>query len=905
MMRSRPLVCSVVSIFLLSFATAQARAQSTYWLRYMAGSPAAALVDSIGFRQNPARASSRREQLTVGSNARVYELSTGLATERLVAIDGDIDPAEFSSVEGVLGLRIGSRVEPRSGTPDDPSFPEQWHFGRIEALGAWNYTTGGRTRSGHQIVIGVIEANGFQLDHPDLVDQYYRNPDEVPGNGIDDDGNGFVDDVTGLNLTDPASNSFRRNSHGVHVSGILAARSNDGSQAAGLNWRAKLIPIQVSNTTEWAVGLDYLTRLRRRFNESDGREGAFVVVANCSLGTEADCLSPDDVELNAAIDRAGAVGILVVGATGNTVGDVDRNVDLPSSCTSEFLITVTASTREDSLLAASGFSPTQVDLAAPGEAFRSLDYESGGRVDNTFQQTSGATPQVAGVVALMYAAACETLERQALSNPAAIATLFKSTILDAVDQTDGLGQAVVSGGRLNARRALESIVTSPACHQEAYVVQFGSSASAPSSLLVGEVELRLSDTLSRALRLYRYRARVGGAVTLEGIRALTGITAAVQDRQLIGTGRDFGFGEPTDYLDEIGQPGAIALRRSLGGAGPQAVLAYFDLSFGESPIPASENLLNPFAPGIGVHGEALVGVAQQVADQPTDANGLQLVGYRFGDWLQGAQRVYDTRQAFNQTGGASGEPTVAYVSALRVLGSLDGDSDALAIFTQATRQLREVGCATVLPHESDAVSFDTTSAAALGLLFGGSSDSEIPDITDAGLSAPTLMIPYNVDEPACLVSGDLAAVAQIAGGLVLLHTIACTSDLAGAPSEAFDKRRRVLFESALPTDALPQLDLASATRLLALACDADDGTARLEVYPNPSFAGQTTRVLFGGVGEGALSVFDATGRLMVNVPVLALDPGLETLDLGRLARGTYVVRVAGSAGAESVLLAVQ
>jgi len=189
------------------------------------------------------------------------------------------------------------QVQLRSTVPNDPSFNQQWALNNtaqsggtagadIQAEDAWDITTGGLTTLGDTIVVAVIDG-GFQLNHPDLVQNIFVNRLEIPGNSIDDDGNGYVDDVNGWNAYDD-NGTIPSDQHGTHVSGIIGARGNNNIGIAGVNWAAKILPIAGSSGDEATVvaAYAYAAEMRIRYNESNGLEGAYVVSTNASFGVD-------------------------------------------------------------------------------------------------------------------------------------------------------------------------------------------------------------------------------------------------------------------------------------------------------------------------------------------------------------------------------------------------------------------------------------------------------------------------------------------------------------------------------------------------------------------------------------------------------------------------------------------
>jgi len=143
--------------------------------------------------------------------------------------------------------------------PNDDEFDSQWHWlnegqtggtidADVDATEAWDITTGGMTTSGHEIVVAVYD-DGGDLDHPDLMANTWINDDEIPDNGIDDDSNGYVDDVYGWNFGNN-SNNVDNGSHGVNVAGMIGGVGDNGSQGTGANWNVKIMNMVTSGLSE-------------------------------------------------------------------------------------------------------------------------------------------------------------------------------------------------------------------------------------------------------------------------------------------------------------------------------------------------------------------------------------------------------------------------------------------------------------------------------------------------------------------------------------------------------------------------------------------------------------------------------------------------------------------------------
>ncbi|NND32379.1 MAG: S8 family serine peptidase [Saprospiraceae bacterium] len=346
---------------------------------------------------------------------------------------------------------------PNRFIPNDPDFPAQWSMEKIGMRDVWEITTGGQNPAGHDIVVGILD-DGYQIDHPDLEGRIWTNNEEIPDNGIDDDGNGYVDDFFGWNAG--ASNDDHKIfNHGTSVAGIIGAVGNNDNQMAGVNWDVQLM-LTSSNRADGYVlsdivrSYDYIYEQRRIYNESNGERGAYVVTTNYSGGVGERF--PDDFPSWCEVyDALGSVGIINIGSTANNDVNVDVDGDLPSTCPSEFLIVTTNTGRVDQKVQNAGFGSVGVDLGAPGDEIFTLAINND--VDPTFFGTSASAPHIAGVVSLLYTLLCEDAYQRSLTDPAEIALIMKSAILDHVSPASSLADITVTGGVLNALASVEVI----------------------------------------------------------------------------------------------------------------------------------------------------------------------------------------------------------------------------------------------------------------------------------------------------------------------------------------------------------------------------------------------------------------------------------------------------------------
>lgn len=347
-------------------------------------------------------------------------------------------------------VQYNYRIEVR-GTPDDPLYGRQENLYRAGYPAAWDQTTGGTTATGVPIVIAILDA-GFDTEHEDLRASVWRNPAETPDDGIDNDGNGYVDDLNGWNYCDNRAD-HPPNPHGTQVVGLLGAQGDNGVGITGMSWRSHLMLFSVSEVADIIAAYGYIIEQRRRFNESQGREGAFVVVTNASFGVaESRCL--DFPIWGGMYDKLGAVGVLTAASVVNTATDIDQGGDMPTDCPSDYLITVTDVTTDDDLSRSAGYGATTVDLGAPGQgSFTTLPSNRYGG----FGGTSAAVTYVTAAVALLYAAACPETIAESIDFAPAAAARMKRLLLQHVQPLPPLAHKTVSGGTVNVAEALTAL----------------------------------------------------------------------------------------------------------------------------------------------------------------------------------------------------------------------------------------------------------------------------------------------------------------------------------------------------------------------------------------------------------------------------------------------------------------
>jgi hypothetical protein len=342
--------------------------------------------------------------------------------------------------------------------PNDPSYDQQWFHNDasdndIDTPEAWDITTGGLTAFGDEIVVCVVEGGGAKWDQADIIENHWTNTNEIDGNGIDDDNNGYIDDIDGWNMT-ANSDAIAAGNHGTQVSSMIGAKGDNGIGITGVNWNVKIMQVDMGGITEANVisAYTYPLKMRRMYNLSGGTQGAYVVATNSSWGT--DNGQPSQAPLWCAMyDTLGVAGILSCGSTANNNVNIDVVGDLPTACPSEYMIAVTATNSSD-VRTFSGYGITTIDLGAPGEAV----YLAGNTNYGNTSGTSFAGPCVAGAIALLYSAPCNSFMAIANSNPSTGAELIRDYIFNGVDIVANLQPEMVTGGRLNVKNSLDLLL---------------------------------------------------------------------------------------------------------------------------------------------------------------------------------------------------------------------------------------------------------------------------------------------------------------------------------------------------------------------------------------------------------------------------------------------------------------
>lgn len=360
--------------------------------------------------------------------------------------------ASLNADPTVLQWQANHELEFRN-TPNDIEYFRQWDMELIDAPRAWQISTGGTTAQGTPIVVAVMDS-GFDPAHEDLQENLWQNPHEIPGDGLDNDNNGYVDDILGWDFFSDSPNIAPGN-HGLSTAAIVGAKGNNGKGVTGVNWDIQLMLFSFNTVSDLVEAYEYVIEQRRRFNTSGGTDGAFVVATNNSFGQTGISCNQQPI-WGAMYDEMGAVGILSSSGVSNQQFDVEEFGDMPANCTSDYLLISCNTTQDDNLYETSAFGAVSVDIGSPGEASVTA------KPSNTygfFGGNSAATPHVTGAIALLYSTTCEGLEDAAINDPAGTALLVKDVIMQSGDQTVALEGRTLTGRRLNIGTAMADMET--------------------------------------------------------------------------------------------------------------------------------------------------------------------------------------------------------------------------------------------------------------------------------------------------------------------------------------------------------------------------------------------------------------------------------------------------------------
>jgi subtilisin family serine protease len=322
-----------------------------------------------------------------------------------------------------------------SATPNDASYGSLWGLHNtgqsggtadvdIDAPEAWNITKGSRS-----VLVGVIDT-GMNYTHPDLAANAWTNPNEVAGNGLDDDGNGYIDDTRGWDFVSNDNDPADDHGHGTHCSGTIGAVGNNSTGVVGVNWLVSI------------VGLKFLNASGSGANSDATEAIAYATSIGVTLTSNSWGGGGYDALMEAAIEEANDAGILFVAAAGNETNNNDSNPNYPAGFENDNVISVAAITRTGALASFSNYGATTVDIGAPGQEVLSTSLGTGYA---TLSGTSMATPHISGACALLKA-----------YRPMLTHAEIKSMILGNTVPLASLNGKCATGGLLNLNAALDA-----------------------------------------------------------------------------------------------------------------------------------------------------------------------------------------------------------------------------------------------------------------------------------------------------------------------------------------------------------------------------------------------------------------------------------------------------------------
>jgi len=354
----------------------------------------------------------------------------------------------------------------------------------MKSTEAWNTSTGSR-----QVVIAITDT-GIDLDHPDLAANLWFNPGEIAGNGVDDDANGYVDDVNGWDFAnnDNSPDDPEEQGHGTAVAGSTGAVGNNGLGVVGTMWTVQLMGLKIfpddgGGAPQFAstAAAEYTAMMRRDF-------GINIVASNNSYGS----VRPEEVgffdsaaEL-AILEFTDAGGLFIAAAANDSIDNDGPNRAYPASYPNPFIISVAATQNTDNLTSFSNWGATTVDVGAPGE--RVLTTARGGGYE-FIDGTSFSSPYTAGAIGIL-----------ASVNPFATAQQLRDALFAGVDVVAGLQGLVLTNGRVNLGRSIGLVGTpgpnvlnvfpgNPSAPVDTIRVQFSEDIN-PAFFTTGAIELR-------------------------------------------------------------------------------------------------------------------------------------------------------------------------------------------------------------------------------------------------------------------------------------------------------------------------------------------------------------------------------------------------------------------------------
>ncbi len=347
--------------------------------------------------------------------------------------------AAYEREERVLYAEPDVRLR-SSLTPNDPGYPQLWGMHNtgqgggtpdadIDAPQAWNTWTGDQ-----EFVIAVLDT-GIQFTHPDLAANIWNNPGEV-ANGLDDDGNGYVDDLHGIDTMNDDGDPGDDDGHGTHCAGTIGARGNNSIGVVGVNWKCRIAALKF-------YGPDSLCPFTGGLLSDCVEAMEYVIDEGIKVSSNSyRCYGAPPQSLYDVIAASQSIGHIFVAGAGNESNDNDASPCWPAAFDLPNIICVAALNRSDQLASFSNFGATTVDLGAPGVGIQSTWL---GSQYATLDGTSMACPHVAGVVALVWSYAPQLSWQE-----------VRDRVLDTARPVAALAGKTVTGGMVNANDAINA-----------------------------------------------------------------------------------------------------------------------------------------------------------------------------------------------------------------------------------------------------------------------------------------------------------------------------------------------------------------------------------------------------------------------------------------------------------------
>lgn len=298
----------------------------------------------------------------------------------------------------------------------------------INVMQAWDITTGDTN-----IVVAVIDT-GINYTHTDLAGQMWVNPGEIPNNGVDDDNDGYIDNIYGINAVADNGDPKDDNGHGSHCAGTIGAAANGGGAHVGVAWNVRLMALKFLQAAGFGFGSDEIQCIN------------FSILKKVKITSNSYGGAPFSQSEFDAIAAARDAGQLFVAAAGNDGEDNDRFPHYPSNYDLDNIISVAALDRRDQLADFSNYGLTSVDIGAPGVEIFSTWFDSN-TAYNTIDGTSMATPHVAGAAALLLAA-----------DPTSDYLRLRDRLLQRSTPIPALAGKTTTGGKLDVFRAISGQV---------------------------------------------------------------------------------------------------------------------------------------------------------------------------------------------------------------------------------------------------------------------------------------------------------------------------------------------------------------------------------------------------------------------------------------------------------------